>query len=75
MQLEVNKLIQADWKHIGWADRLRKMRIVFPFIMFFYCLFVKGAIFDGPAGLFYSFQRMVAEMLLSLYLIAHDLKG
>jgi glycosyltransferase involved in cell wall biosynthesis len=75
MKLEINQLIQADWKQIGWADRLRKLRVVFPFIMFFYCLFVKGAVFDGSAGLYYSFQRMLAETLLSLRLIQHDFNG
>lgn len=75
MKLEVAKLSQAKWQDIGWADRLRKMRIVFPFIMFFYCLFVKGAIFDGSAGLYYSLQRMLAEILLSLRLIQHDFDG
>jgi glycosyltransferase involved in cell wall biosynthesis len=75
MKLEVNKLKQADWKQLGWADRLRKLRVVFPFIMFFYCLFVKGAIFDGSAGLYYSFQRMMAEILLSLRLIQRDFNG
>jgi glycosyltransferase involved in cell wall biosynthesis len=75
MKLEVNKLMQTDWQQIGWADRLRKLRVVFPFIIFFYCLFIKGAILDGSAGLYYSFQRMLAEILLSLRLIQRDFNG
>jgi hypothetical protein len=34
-----------------------------------YCLFVQRAILDGRAGLYYTFQRTFAELLLSLYLI------
>ena len=49
-------------------------RFLFPFVIFFYCLFVKGAIRDGWAGVYYAFQRMLAETLLALYLIESDLK-
>jgi glycosyltransferase involved in cell wall biosynthesis len=75
MKLEADKLIKSSFGRLGWADRLRKLRVVFPFIMFFYCLFVKGTVFDGSAGLYYSFQRMLAETLLSLRLIQHDCNG
>jgi glycosyltransferase involved in cell wall biosynthesis len=68
MRLETRKLAESRWVELGWADRLRKLRVVAPFAMFFYCLFVKGAILDGSAGLFYAFQRMLSELLLSLYL-------
>ena len=68
MQLEKQKLLELGWKNLGWADRLRKLRVVAPFAMFFYCLFVRGAILDGRAGIYYSFQRLLAESLLSLYL-------
>jgi glycosyltransferase involved in cell wall biosynthesis len=68
MQLEKRKLLESSWKDLGWADRLRKFRLVAPFAMFFYCLFVRGAILDGRAGIYYSFQRLLAESLLSLYL-------
>jgi len=36
-------------------------------------LFIKGGIFNGRAGWFYAFQRMLAEMLLSLYLLQKDI--
>jgi glycosyltransferase involved in cell wall biosynthesis len=72
MRLEADKLIQSDWQALGWADRLRKLRVVAPIAMFFYCLFAKGAILDGRAGLYYSFQRLLAELILSLYLIEHS---
>ncbi len=59
---------------LGLSDRLRKTRVLFPFVIFFYCLFVKGGIRDGWAGVYYAFQRMLAEILLALYLIEDDLK-
>lgn len=59
---------------LGLADRLRKTRVLFPFVIFFYCLFVKGGIRDGWAGVYYAFQRMLAETLLSLYLIEDGLR-
>jgi glycosyltransferase involved in cell wall biosynthesis len=74
MQVEARKLAEADAASPGWADRLRRMRFVAPFVMLCYCLFVKRAIFDGRAGLFYALQRTVAELILSLYLVEGDLR-
>jgi len=68
MRLESDKLSETAWNELGWADRIRKMRLVAPVAILFYCLFVKGAILDGRAGLYYTFQRVLAELLLSLYL-------
>jgi glycosyltransferase involved in cell wall biosynthesis len=69
MRLETQKLNASKWRDLGWADRIRKLRVVAPVAIFFYCLFVKGAILDGRAGLYYAFQRTLAELLLSLYLL------
>lgn len=57
---------------LGMNDRVRKLRVVAPFLVFFYCLFVQGNILDGRAGLFYAFQRMLAETLLALNLLEKD---
>ena len=65
---------QQGARTLGLPDRLRKTRVLFPFVIFFYCLFVKGGIRDGWAGVYYAFQRMLAEILLALYLIEDDLK-
>lgn len=73
MKLEAEKLSSCDHKNLGRADRLRLLRVVAPFVMLIYCLFVKGAAFDGRAGIYYAFQRMFAEMLLSLFLLEKDL--
>ncbi|HYT49190.1 MAG TPA: hypothetical protein VEL78_02285, partial [Pyrinomonadaceae bacterium] len=73
MQLEAKKL-RSSTQQLNFADRLRCLRIVAPFVVLFYCLIVRGGIFDGRRGLFYAFQRMAAELMLSLYLLEGDLK-
>lgn len=73
MRLEAEKLFNAEWANLRWAERIRKLRVVAPFAMFFYCLILQGLVLDGRAGLFYSFQRAFAELLLSLHLLQHDL--
>ena len=75
MRLETEKLLKAEWSKLGWVGRLRKLRIVAPFAMLFYCLFLQGLVLDGRAGLFYSFQRTFAELLLSLHLLQRDLSS
>ena len=73
-KMEVNKLLRISLKKLDWPDRIRKMRIVAPCSVLFYCLFVKGLILNGLPGIYYSFQRMLAELILSFYLIKNDLK-
>ncbi len=68
-QLEAAKILQSDWKNLSWPDRIRRMRVLAPFLMAFYCLFIKGALFDGWAGWYYTFQRVLAEILLALHLL------
>ncbi len=74
-QIELLHLREADAAHLSMPDRLRKTRVLFPFVIFFYCLFIKGGIVDGWAGLHYAFQRMLAEMLLALYLLDDELSA
>ena len=74
MQQELSKLSNGNGDDLGLPDRLRKTRVLFPFVIFFYCLIVRGAIRDGWAGVSYAFQRMLAEILLALYLIEEDLR-
>ncbi len=70
---EAKKLIDADSAESTLADRVRKKRVVAPLAMLIYCLVVRGGILDGWPGLYYAFQRTFAELMLSLYLIEHDL--
>ncbi len=73
MKLETRKLLATRWSDLGWADRIRRLIVPAPFLMFAYCLIVRGAILDGRAGLYYAFQRLLSELLLSLYLFDHGL--
>ena len=73
MQLEAKKL-RSSTQQLNVADRLRRLRIVAPFAVLLYCLIIRGGLFDGRRGLFYAFQRMAAELMLSLYLLEGDLK-
>jgi hypothetical protein len=46
-----------------------------PIVIFLYCLFGKGLIFDGRAGLFYALQRSIAEAVLSLLVLEKSLRA
>ena len=64
-QLEAQKLRAADPAQLDLTDRLRRWRFVVPPVMLVYCLFVRGGILDGWAGIYYAFQRAMAEAMLS----------
>ena len=68
-QLEAQKLQTSSLGNLPFFDRIRRWRIVAPAGMFFYCLVIRGGLFDGWAGLFYAFQRTLAELMLSLHLL------
>lgn len=69
MILEVEKILNSSAKELSLGDKIRKKIIIAPFIVFIYCLILKRGIFDGWHGWYYAFQRMFAEILLSLRLI------
>ena len=69
MVLEVRKLMSTPDEALSLGDRIRKTKILAPFVILIYCLILKGAILDGWAGWYYAFQRVLAEMLLSIHLI------
>ncbi|MCU1625050.1 MAG: glycosyl transferase [Frankiales bacterium] len=62
-RLEADKLVAAPPSGFrGW------LRTRTPFAVFsvgFYCLIVRGGLFDGPGGWLYGLQRMIAEGLIS----------
>ena len=72
-RLEAEKLLSARPESLSWTDRIRRWRVVAPGAMLVYCLLVRGGLFDGWAGWYYAFQRALAEMMLSLYLLDCDL--
>lgn len=64
-ELEAQKLRSTDFSELNFPDRLRRWRIVMPPAMFVYCLIIRRGIFDGRAGIYYAFQRAMAELMLS----------
>lgn len=62
---EIEKLLHSNHVAKG-VDKLRLKTILTPFLVFFYTLVVKGGILDGRKGVYYSLQRMYAELLFLL---------
>ncbi len=71
-QLEAAKL--SEQTELGWKDRIRKQIVLAPTLTFFYCLFAKGLLLDGPMGWYYTSQRVLAELMLSLALLDRSLR-
>jgi glycosyltransferase involved in cell wall biosynthesis len=69
MIIEAKKLMETPFQELSWGDRIRKTKLLAPFIILLYCLILKGGILDGWQGWYYAFQRMLAELLLSIRLI------
>lgn len=69
MVLEVEKLRSTPLRELSLSDQIRKTKILAPLMILVYCLILKGGILDGWAGWYYAFQRVLAEVLLSIHLI------
>lgn len=67
--LEAEKLATADPASLRIQDKLRLKVIYAPLVTLVYTLVVRGVILDGWRGWFYAFQRMTAEVMLSLRLL------
>jgi hypothetical protein len=61
-------------RRAGMRDWLRLRPPLMPVCVFLYCLFGKGLIFSGRAGVFYASQRLVAESALSLMVLEQRLR-
>ncbi|MFW6296476.1 MAG: glycosyltransferase family 2 protein, partial [Halothece sp.] len=72
MIIEAKKLIETPVEELSLGDRIRKQKIIAPFIILFYCLILKGGVLDGWHGWYYAFQRTLAELLLSIRLIEQE---
>ncbi|WP_341524649.1 glycosyltransferase family 2 protein [Nostoc sp. UHCC 0302] len=70
--IEAKKLLETPVSELSWGDRIRKQKILAPFIILIYCLILKGGILDGWHGWYYAFQRMLAEIILSIRLIEFE---
>ena len=69
MVIESKKLLETPDHELSLGDRIRKKKIFAPFIILIYCLIIKGGILDGWHGWYYTFQRVLAEILLSIHII------
>lgn len=69
---------ELDSLHVHRNGLVRWLRLrppLMPIAVFLYCLFAKGLIANGRAGLFYALQRTVAEAVLSLLILEEDLRS
>jgi glycosyltransferase involved in cell wall biosynthesis len=69
MRQEAEHLLESPVESLRLPDRIRRLVVVAPVLVFFYCLIVKGNLLDGRRGLFYAMQRTVAEVMLSAFLV------
>lgn len=58
--------LREEGRALGLADRIRRLNWLAPLAVLFYVLVVRGGLLDGRRGLFYAYQRMLAELLLAL---------
>lgn len=75
MRLEADKLESVPDSSLATVDRIRKLVVLAPPLVFLRCLFVNGGILDGWPGLYYALQRAAAELILSLSLVERRLLG
>jgi hypothetical protein len=68
-RLEAEHISQTTSAQLTLPDRIRRYPVVAPFLTFIYCYFGKRVFLDGSAGLYYAFQRLLAETLLALRLL------
>ena len=74
-RLEVEKLLTTPRHLLRAQDRLRLWILPAAFVVLFYTLVIKRTVFDGWPGWLYAFQRMTAELILSMHLVEEKLKS
>jgi glycosyltransferase involved in cell wall biosynthesis len=67
--LEQRKLRDSLPEEESLQDRLRRSKVIAPIVVLAYCLVLRRGVLDGWAGLYYAYQRTLAEVLLALRLI------
>jgi glycosyltransferase involved in cell wall biosynthesis len=70
--LEMKKLIDTPPAQLSFVDKIRLAKVIAPLLVLIYCLIYKGGILDGWHGIYYAFQRLLAELVLSIKLIEHE---
>ncbi len=72
MIIEAKKLLETPSHELTFGDRIRKTKIFAPWVILFYCLLVNGCLFDGWAGWYYTLQRVLAEIWLTIRLVESE---
>lgn len=74
-QLEAAMLDEAthEARLTSYGDKLRRWYLA-PLVVPFYCLLVKGLLLSGWAGIYYTFQRTVAELMIATALLDRRLR-
>jgi glycosyltransferase involved in cell wall biosynthesis len=67
-EIEAQRLLGARLPDLDWMDRIRRAGLLAAPLVMAYSLAVKGCLLDGKPGLYYAFQRGVAEGVLALKL-------
>jgi len=67
--LEADKILKSSFAELGWADRVRRARVIAPWLVPAYYLVARGGVRDGWAGADYAAQRAIAELVLALKLL------
>lgn len=70
--IEAKKILETPASELSLSDRIRKQKMLAPFIILIYCLILKGGILDGWHGWYYAFQRVLVEILLAIRLIESE---
>jgi glycosyltransferase involved in cell wall biosynthesis len=78
-QIEARHLLRSSEPGAGGvelnaADRVRRLVVIAPWLVFSYTLLGKGLFLDGWPGWYYVLQRTLAEIILSLRLVEEKLK-
>jgi glycosyltransferase involved in cell wall biosynthesis len=71
---EADKLLATPAHNLSKQDRLRRLGIVAPLVVFILVYFVRGGILSGWQGFYYALQRSTFEMLLSLSLLERKIR-
>jgi glycosyltransferase involved in cell wall biosynthesis len=70
---ECKKILDCDQSNnTSVIEKIRKTKVLAPFLVLFYCLFVNGSILDGWRGWHYTLQRTLVEILFALRLIEEE---
>ncbi|MGH8221661.1 MAG: glycosyltransferase family 2 protein [Woeseiaceae bacterium] len=71
-ELEARKLRDTPWASLRWPDRLRRLIVVAPVAVPFYCLVLRGGLVQGVPGWTYAFQRTWSEIAIVWALLRRE---